>query len=70
MIEYLYKLNWICQLKKYTCMLTLSICVCRRYKYMSKPIIGIVSKHFVKNGIRPNTYIRDEIKQAIFDNGA
>ena len=51
-------------------MLTLSICVCRRYKYMSKPIIGIVSKHFVKNGIRPNTYIRDEIKQAIFDNGA
>lgn len=37
---------------------------------MGKPIIGIVSKHFVKNGIRPNTYIRDEIKQAIFDNEA
>lgn len=37
---------------------------------MSKPIIGIVSKHFVENNIRPNTYIRDEVKQAIFDNGA
>lgn len=34
-----------------------------------KPIIGIVSKHFVKEETRPNMYIRDEIKQAIFDNG-
>lgn len=37
---------------------------------MSKPIIGIVSKHFIKNNVRPNTYIRDEVKQAIFDNEA
>lgn len=37
---------------------------------MSKPIIGIVSKHFIENNIRPNTYIRDEVKQAIFDNEA
>lgn len=37
---------------------------------MSKPIIGVVSKHFAKNSIRPNTYIKDEVKQAIFDNGA
>lgn len=36
---------------------------------MGKPIIGIVSKHLAKNNIRPNTYIRDEVKQAIFDNG-
>lgn len=34
-----------------------------------KPVIGIVSKHFKKEEIRPNMYIRDEIKQAIFDNG-
>lgn len=34
-----------------------------------KPIIGIVSKHYLKEQIRPNMYIRDEIKQAIFDNG-
>lgn len=37
---------------------------------MNKPIIGIVSKHFLKNGTRPNMYIRDEVKQALFDNGA
>lgn len=37
---------------------------------MSSPIIGIVSKHFAENKVRPNTYIRDEVKQAIFDNGA
>lgn len=37
---------------------------------MKKPIIGIVSKHFFENSIRPNTYIRDEVKQAIFDNDA
>lgn len=34
-----------------------------------KPIIGIVLKHFKRNEIRPNMFIRDEIKQAIFDNG-
>lgn len=37
---------------------------------MKKPIIGVVSKHLISNSIRPNTYIRDEIKQAIFDNDA
>lgn len=37
---------------------------------MSKVIIGIVSKHNGENKKRPNTYIRDEVKQAIFDNGA
>lgn len=36
---------------------------------MKKPIIGIVSKHYSKNKVRPDTYIRDEVKQAIFDNG-
>lgn len=35
----------------------------------NKPIIGIVSKHLKKNASRPNMYIRDEVKQAIFDNG-
>lgn len=37
---------------------------------MKKPIIGIVSKHYKtyeKNNI--DTYIRDDLKQAIFDNG-
>ena len=37
---------------------------------MRKPIIGIVSKHYLKNKKRPDTYIRDEVKQAILDNGA
>lgn len=36
---------------------------------MHKPIIGIVSKHSGKEEIRTNTYIRDEVKQAVFDNG-
>lgn len=36
---------------------------------MNKPVIGIISKHSVKEEIRPNTYIRDEVKQVIFDNG-
>ena len=36
---------------------------------MRKPIIGIVLKHFKENEIRPNMYVRDEVKQAIFDNG-
>lgn len=30
---------------------------------MSKPIIGIVSKHIALNNIRPNTFIRDEVKK-------
>ena len=34
-----------------------------------KPIIGIVLKHFLKEEIRPNMFVRDEVKQAIFDNG-
>lgn len=37
---------------------------------MNKPVIGIISKHFEKDEIRQNTYIRDEVKQAIFDNDA
>ena len=36
---------------------------------MSKPIIGIVSKHYRENGKRLETFIRDEVEQAIFDNG-
>ncbi len=36
----------------------------------NKPVIGIVSKHFKENkSILIDTYIRDEIKQAVFDNG-
>lgn len=35
-----------------------------------KPIIGIVSKHYANYKTqRTDTYIRDEVKQAIFDNG-
>ena len=34
-----------------------------------KPIIGIVLKLFMKKTCRPNMYIRDEVKQAVFDNG-
>ncbi len=37
---------------------------------MKKAILGIVSKHNNKDNIRNNMYVRDEIKQAIFDNGA
>ena len=37
---------------------------------MFKPIIGIVTKHYLKDDIRPDMYIRDELKQAIFDNNA
>lgn len=36
---------------------------------MTKPIIGVISKHFFKDYIRPDMYIRDEVKQAVFDNG-
>ena len=38
---------------------------------MKKAVIGIVSKHYAnyKNHLT-DTYIRDEVKQAIFDNGA
>lgn len=36
---------------------------------MKKPIIGIVTKHYLKEQIRADMYIRDEVKQAIFDNG-
>ena len=38
-------------------------------KLNRKPIIGIVSKHLLKDETRPNMFIRDEIKQAVFDNG-
>ena len=37
---------------------------------MSKVIIGIVTKHKKNNDTRTNGLIRDEVKQAIFDNGA
>lgn len=36
---------------------------------MKKPIIGIVAKHYKKSGFRLETFIRDEVEQAIFDNG-
>ena len=35
---------------------------------MNKPIIGIVGKHIKDDSIRTNTLIRDEVKQAVFDN--
>ncbi len=37
---------------------------------MKKVIIGIVSKHLASNKTKPDVFIRDEVKQAIFDNGA
>ena len=39
---------------------------------MNKPIIGIVSKHYAtykSNKNKIDTFIRDEVKQAIFDTG-
>lgn len=37
---------------------------------MDKPIIGIVSKHYATyKSSRTDVFIRDEVKQAIFDNG-
>lgn len=36
---------------------------------MNKVIIGVVGKHYESNKKRTDTYIRDEVKQAIFDNG-
>ena len=37
---------------------------------MNKPIIGIVSKHYATyKSNKIDTFVRDEIKQAIFDNG-
>ena len=37
---------------------------------MNKVIIGIVGKHINSAKVRTDTLIRDEVKQAIFDNGA
>lgn len=37
---------------------------------MNKVIIGIVGKHIKSDKVRTDTLIRDEVKQAIFDNGA
>lgn len=37
---------------------------------MKKVIIGIVAKHTKTDKIRTDSLIRDEVKQAIFDNGA
>lgn len=36
---------------------------------MSKPIIGIIAKHYSVDHKRLETFIRDEVEQAIFDNG-
>ena len=37
---------------------------------MNKPIVGILSKHYATYKTnRTDTFIRDEVKQAIFDNG-
>lgn len=37
---------------------------------MNKPIIGVVSKHYATyKSNKIDTFIRDEVKQAIFDNG-
>lgn len=36
---------------------------------MSKPVIGIIAKHSKEDKLRENTFIRDEVEQAIFDNG-
>lgn len=36
---------------------------------MTKPVIGIVAKHYRKKQKRLETYIRNEVEQAIFDNG-
>lgn len=35
----------------------------------SKPVIGIIAKHKKTDNIRTDSLIRDEVKQAIFDNG-
>ncbi len=37
---------------------------------MGKVLIGIIAKHYLKESKRPNVYIKNELKQAIFDNGA
>lgn len=37
---------------------------------MKKVVIGIVLKHYKKDSIRLDTVSHDEVKQAIFDNGA
>ncbi len=38
---------------------------------MTKPIIGIIAKHYNKEkSIFRDSYIRDEVKQAVFDNNA
>ncbi len=34
-----------------------------------KVIVGIVAKHIHVNQSKINSFIRDELKQAIFDNG-
>lgn len=36
----------------------------------NKVIIGIVGKHYISDKKRTDSYIRDEVKQAIFDNDA
>ncbi len=37
---------------------------------MNKPVIGIVSKHYaIYKSNKIDTFVRDEVKQAVFDNG-
>ena len=36
--------------------------------FMSKPVIGIVAKHYNYSQKRLETFIWDEVEQAIFDN--
>lgn len=37
---------------------------------MKKVIIGIITKHLDNKKQRPNTFVRDELKDAIYQNGA
>lgn len=36
---------------------------------MKQPIIGLVLRHFAKKRVRPNIYVKEEVKDAIFNNG-
>ncbi len=36
---------------------------------MKQPIIGLVLRHFAKKTVRPNIYVKEEVKDAIFNNG-
>lgn len=36
---------------------------------MKQPVIGLVLRHFAKKRVRPNIYVKEEVKDAIFNNG-